>query len=266
MKILLADSDVDTLDVTTYSLRREGFIVITATNGPDALQLWQTEQPHMLLLAAGLSQLNGMEVCHRVRQREDTPVIVLSERTDDDHVVQAFRLGADDFVARPFSPRQLVMRIRALWRRRGPSSVPEPQRELQVGSLLLDVDSHEVRRGDRVIHLTPTEFRLLHILAINAGRVVSGARLVEFAWGYDESDVLLLKTHICHIRSKLKLARGRPGDIVSIPGVGYRLTLEEPAQTSEALRSAEASLESDVRSIRASAVTYGAVAPAFAAA
>ena len=227
MKILIADSDVDTLDVTTYSLRREGFSVVTALTGSDALQLWQSEQPHMLLLAAGLGQIGGMEVCHRVRQKEDTPVIILSERSDDDHVVQAFRLGADDFVVRPFSPRQLVMRIRALWRRRGPSTVPEPQRELRVGSLVLDVDSHEVRRGDRVIHLTPTEFRLLHILAINAGRVVSGARLVEFAWGYDESDVLLLKTHICHIRSKLRLPRGRPGDIVSIPGVGYRLTLEE---------------------------------------
>lgn len=264
MKILLADGDVDTLDVTTYTLRREGFPVITATNGPDALRLWQTEQPHLLLLAAGLAQISGMEVCHRVRQKEDTPVILLSDRSDDDHVVQAFRLGADDFVAKPFSPRQLVMRIRALWRRRGPSTVPEPQRELQVGSLLLDIDSHEVRRADRVIHLTPTEFRLLHILALNAGRVVSGARLVEFAWGYDESDVLLLKTHICHIRSKLGLKRGRPGDIVSIPGVGYRLTLEAPSQPSAATIAREAQPVPDVSAVPA--VVYGASSVAFAAA
>lgn len=239
MKILLADSDVDTLDVTTYALRREGFGVITATTGPDALRLWQTEQPHLLLLAAGLSQISGMEVCHRVRQKEDTPVVLLSERSDDDHVVQAFRLGADDFVPKPFSPRQLVMRIRALWRRRGPSTVPEPQRELRAGSLQLDIDAHEVRRDDQIIHLTPTEFRLLHILALNAGRVVSSARLVEFAWGYDESDVLLLKTHICHIRSKLGLSRGCLGDIVSIPGVGYRLTVESPAQANDAAGAAK---------------------------
>jgi DNA-binding response OmpR family regulator len=111
--------------------------------------------------------------------------------------------------------------------------VPEPQRELRVGALLLDVDSHEVHRRGLSVRLTPTEFRLLYILAVNAGRVVSGPRLVEYAWGYDETDVMLLKTHICHIRRKLKLPRGVPGDITAVPGVGYRLTVESCADEAD---------------------------------
>jgi DNA-binding response OmpR family regulator len=226
MRILIADSDIDSLDVTAYALRREGFQVVTATTGGDALLRWQSDRPHLMLVDAALPQGGGFEVCRRVRLKDDTPVIVLSERSDDEQVIQAFRLGADDFVPKPFSPRQLVVRIKALWRRRGPSDVPEPQRELRAGALLLDVDSHEVHRHEHSVRLTPTEFRLLYILAVNAGRVVSGPRLVEYAWGYDETDVMLLKTHICHIRRKLKLPRGVPGDISAVPGVGYRLTLE----------------------------------------
>jgi DNA-binding response OmpR family regulator len=239
MRILLADGDIDSLDVTTYALRREGFQVLTAATGSEALRRWETERPHLLLLDTALPQISGLELCRRVRQAEDTPVILLSERSDDDHVVQAFRLGADDFVAKPFSARQLIVRVRAVWRRRGPSDLPEPQRELHAGDLVLDVDAHEVQRGDLTVRLTPTEFRLLYILAMNVGRVVSGPRLVEYAWGYDESDVLLLKTHVCHIRRKLRLPRGRPGDIMAVPGVGYRLTTGEvkasaPAPTAAA--------------------------------
>jgi DNA-binding response OmpR family regulator len=229
MRILLADGDTDSLDVTTYALRREGFQVLAASTGADALRRWQSERPHLLLLDAALPQITGFELCRRIRQTEDTPVILMSERSDDDHVVQAFRLGADDFVAKPFSARQLVVRLRAVWRRRGPSDLPEPQRELRAGGLVLDVDSHEVHRDGTTTRLTPTEFRLLYILAMNLGRVVSGPRLVEYAWGYDESDVLLLKTHVCHIRRKLRLPRGLPGDIMAVPGVGYRLTSSEPA-------------------------------------
>ena len=231
MRILVADGDVDSLDMTTYALRREGFQVSTSTTAADALVRWQTDRPNLMLLDAALPQGGGLEVCRRVRLADETPVIVLSERADDEQVIQAFRLGADDFVPRPFSARQLVARINALWRRRGTGDAPEPQREVRAGSLLLDVDSHEVQRHGHTTRLTPTEFRLLYILAINAGRVVSGARLVEYGWGYDESDVLLLKSHICHIRRKLRLTRGVPGDISAVPGVGYRLTLEHSERT-----------------------------------
>jgi DNA-binding response OmpR family regulator len=233
MRILLADRDSDSLDVTAYALRREGFQVVTATTGADALRRWETDHPQVILLEAGLHGPTGFEVCRVVREKGDTPVIFLSDRADDDHVVHGFRVGADDYVSKPFSPRQLVMRIHAVWRRRSAvgGGASEPERDLTVGSLTLDVNSHEVRRLNRVVRLTPTEFRLLHIMALNAGRVVTSGRLVEYAWGYDETDAVLLKTHICHIRRKLRLPRGLPGDIASVPRVGYRLTLETVAKT-----------------------------------
>jgi DNA-binding response OmpR family regulator len=221
VKILLVDDDTDMLDVTAYALRREGFNIILATDGTQALRKWETDQPNLVVLDVGLPRLSGFEVCRKIRQTSSTPVILLTGLTDDEHVVQGFRLGADDYVTKPFSPRQLAMRIRAVWRRGAQPGEPEPMRELRVGDLTLDVEAHEVRYHSGVARLTPIEFRLLYMLAINAGRVVSGSRLVEYAWGYDGSDVSLLKTHICHIRRKLNMGRG---EITSVPGVGYRLS------------------------------------------
>jgi DNA-binding response OmpR family regulator len=231
MKVLLVDDDTDLLDVTAYALRREGLNVILATDGAEALRRWQNDRPDMVVLDVGMSRLNGFEVCRKIRQTDNTPIILLTGLGDDEHVVQGFRLGADDYVRKPFSPRELAMRIRAVWRRGGSNGAQlEPMRELQVGDLLLDVESHQVIHRDLTIRLTPIEFRLLYILAMNVGRVVSGTRLVEYAWGYDGSDTSLLKTHISHIRSKLKLPRGKPGDITAVPGVGYTLT-RKPEQS-----------------------------------
>jgi len=221
MKILLVDDDTDLLDVTAYALRREGFNVIVATDGQQALRRWEADHPHLVVLDVGLPRISGFDVCRRIRQTSVVPIILLTGLSDDDHVVQGFRLGADDYVTKPFSPRQLAMRIRAVWRRGVQAGEPEPVRELESGQLVLDVESHEVRHPRGTTRLTPIEFRLLYMLAINSGRVVSGARLVEYAWGYDGSDTSLLKTHICHIRQKLGLVRG---EITAVPGVGYRLT------------------------------------------
>jgi two-component system response regulator MtrA len=146
---------------------------------------------------------------------------------DEEDIVRGFRLGADDYVIKPFSPRELTMRIRAVVRR-GRRAAAEPAGpELRVGDLVLDVEGYEARVGERVVQLTRLEFRILHLLAVNVGRVVSYGRLVEYGWGYDGGDVALLKTHVCHIRAKLKLPRGRLGDILAMPGVGYRLTVPE---------------------------------------
>lgn len=224
MKVLLIDDDTDLLDVTAYALRREGLNVILATDGVQGLRRWEADQPDLVVLDVGLSRMNGFEICRKIRQAGNTPIILLTGLSDDEHVVQGFRLGADDYVTKPFSPRQLAMRIRAVWRRGAGMAELEPTREMRVGDLLLDVESHQVTHGEHSVRLTPIEFRLLYILAMNVGRVVSGTRLVEYAWGYDGSDTSLLKTHISHIRAKLKLPRGGPGDINAIPGVGYRLT------------------------------------------
>ncbi len=223
MKILLVDDDLDMLDITSYALRREGFNVIVATNGLEAIQRWTEDQPNVVVLDAKLPRMTGFEVCRRIRQTSTTPIIMLTALHDEEHIVSAFRMGADDYVTKPFSPRQLALRIRAVARRSGRDSGIETMRKLNVAGMTFDPEAHEVQVHDQVVRLTPIEFRLIYILASNPGRVISMERLVEYAWGYDRGDTSLLKSHISHIRKKLKLQRNQQGDISTLPGVGYRL-------------------------------------------
>jgi DNA-binding response OmpR family regulator len=225
MRVLLVDDDTDLLDVTAYALRREGFTVLLGQTGEQALQCWETEQPSVVVLDVGLPDVSGYQVCSTIRKEGTTPVILLTAHNQEDDIVQGFRAGADDYVTKPFSHRQLALRIRAVARRGGQNNQLQPAGELTVGELTLDVEAHQVRRGEGTVQLTPIEFRLLYMLACNAGRVVSSERLVDYVWGPTEGDKSLLKTHICHIRSKLKLPSSGPGSINSIPRVGYRLTL-----------------------------------------
>ena len=232
MKILVADDDPDLLDVTTYALRRHGYNIVTATDGIQAVERCEDERPDLMLLDIGLPRLNGFEVCRRIRERSSIPIIMLTARNDDDNVVQGFLTGADDYVTKPFSHRQLAARIRAVLNRTHGGLTPEPEGDLTVGSLRLDLHSHEVNiRGERTVRLTPLEFRVLYMLAINEGRVVSSSRLVEYAWGYEGGEASLVKTHISHVRQKLGLEKSRPegerpGDIRirTVPWVGYSLT------------------------------------------
>lgn len=223
MKILLVDDDSDLLDVTAYALRREGFNVIVATDGMHALQRWESDHPDLIITDVAMPRMNGLELCRRVRQESSTPVILLTAMNKEEQIIQGFQMGADDYVTKPFSPRQLAMRALAVWRRGSSTSEPEPTRQLRVGNLLLDVESHEVTYNGEVTPLTPIEFKLLYILSANVGRVVSLNRLVDYAWGYDGGDVSLLKTHVSHIRKKLNLPRPDLGDIRAVPRVGYRL-------------------------------------------
>lgn len=224
VKVLLVDDDTDLLDVTAYAMRREGFNVIVATDGHQAVNRWQQDSPDLVILDVQMPGKTGIEVCKQIRQDSTTPVILLTGQNQEEHVVEGFRAGADDYVTKPFSPRQLAMRIRAVWRRSAPTGEPEAVRELRIGALTLDAESHDVSFHDEPIQLTPIEFKLLYILAANTGRVVSTSRMVDYAWGYDGGDVSLLKTHISHIRKKLSLPHADLGEIRAIPRVGYRFT------------------------------------------
>jgi two-component system, OmpR family, response regulator len=232
MKILVVEDDPDMLDVTTYALRREGYNIVTATDGQQAIDRHLDERPDLVLLDVGLPRMNGFDVCRRIRETAATPIIMLTARNDDDNVVQGFLTGADDYVTKPFSHRQLAARIRAVLNRTHGGLTPEPEGNLTVGSLRLDMQSHEVSiKEERAVRLTPLEFRLLYMLAINEGRVVSASRLVEYAWGYEGGEASLVKTHISHVRQKLGLDKDRAGveqpddvRIRTVPWVGYSLT------------------------------------------
>jgi DNA-binding response OmpR family regulator len=223
MKVLVVDDDVDLLDLTAYALRREGYTVSAATDGQQALHRWESDRPDIVLLDVNLPKLNGFEVCRRIRHKSETPIIMLTARDEEEDVVRGLQLGADDYVTKPFSAKQLTARMKAVLRR----SQADPYRQavsvLRAGDLTLDLHSHEVTKGGKLVQLTPLEFRILYMLAMNEGRVIPYSRLVEYAWGYDAGDSGLLKTHICHIRRKLDLPSERKGGIRAVLGVGYSL-------------------------------------------
>jgi DNA-binding response OmpR family regulator len=224
MKALIVDDDVDLVDLLTYALRREGYAVLTAIDGQQALRQWQLENPDIVLLDVTLPKLNGFEVCRQMRRDSDVPVIMLTSRDEEEDIVRGLQLGADDYVTKPFSVKQLTNRMKTVLRRCQADSYNQPISQVRVGDLVLDLQSHQATKGDKVVPLTQLEFRILYMLAMNEGRVIPYSRLVEYAWGYDGGDANLLKTHICHIRKKLGLAVGHGGGIKSVIGVGYSLT------------------------------------------
>jgi two-component system, OmpR family, response regulator RegX3 len=228
MKVLLVDPDLDLLDVTAYALRRDGFDVITAVDGLQALQRWRADGPDVVVLDVDLPRLSEFEVCRQIREAGPTPVILLSASHTEEGITQGFRLGADDYVRKPFSPRELAMRIRAIWRRVTGSGAVEPVRELRIGDLRLNFDSHEIQVGDSRVGLTPLEFRLLQVLATNEGRVISAVRLADHAWAYTGGDPALLKSHISHIRRKMRSVGSTLVDIRPVRSVGYRLIQRSP--------------------------------------
>jgi DNA-binding response OmpR family regulator len=223
MKVLVVDDDVDLLDLTAYALRREGYTVSAATDGQQALHRWESDKPDIVLLDVTLPKLNGFEVCRRIRHESETPIIMLTARNEEQDVVRGLQLGADDYVTKPFSAKQLTARMKAVLRRSQADPFRQPASVLRVGDLTLDLHSHEVTKAGKPVQLTPLEFRVLYMLAMNEGRVIPYSRLVEYAWGYDAGDSGLLKTHICHIRKKLDLPSDRKGGIRAVLGVGYSL-------------------------------------------
>jgi DNA-binding response OmpR family regulator len=223
VKVLLAEDDPDLLDVTAYSLRREGFRVIEATDGAQAIQRWVAESPDIVVLDLGLPRQDGFEVLRRIRTNSPTPVVVLTGRTDEQGFMRCFSLGTDDYVTKPFSAKQLAMRIRAILRRSvsaGSADAPQP---LAIGDLRLDPEFHEVLRAGQIVNLTPIEFRILYLLALNLGRVVTLSRIFAYVWGQHGGDANALRSHISHIRRKLQLPHGA---ISSLPAVGYQLDVE----------------------------------------
>jgi DNA-binding response OmpR family regulator len=224
MKILLADKDAETLDVTTYALRRYGFEVIAVRDGHMALRCWRESAPDLVLADQDLPGINGFELCREIRQHSSTPVIILSARSADEDVVQGFQIGADDYVSKPLKHRQLAMRIRAIINRASGTTIGMVEGgELRSGKLRLDLESHEVTLGNQPVRLTPIEFRIFYMLMLSPGRVVSTARLIEYAWGYNGADAGTLKMHISRLRLKLERAGLSSDWITSVRWVGYVL-------------------------------------------
>jgi DNA-binding response OmpR family regulator len=222
VKVLLVDDDADLVDLMHYALRREGYTVLTALDGEQALRRWEAERPDLVLLDGNLPKVDGFEVCRRIRHASETPVIMLTARDEEADVLRGLQAGADDYVTKPFSAKVLIARMKTVLGRIKKGETPQPR--IQVGELVLDLQSHEATTGGTPVQLTPLQFRLLTLLALNAGRVVPYARLVEYAWGYADGGTSgLLKTHLSHLRKKLALPAAGPGSVKAVLGVGYSL-------------------------------------------
>ena len=226
MKILLVEDDPDLLDVTAYALRRERFVVVEATDGSQALHRLKVDRPDLLVLDSGLPKQEGITLLQRVREKDSTPVVVLTGRNDEPSILKAFSLGADDYVIKPFAAKQLAMRIRAILRRTSNEQLEQAQPALDIGALHIEPEIQEITWHGQFMRLTPTEFRIFHLLAMHVGRSVTTGRLLAYVWGYEGGDPNALRTHISHVRSKLQLGSLIGAEIIGIPGVGYRFQLK----------------------------------------
>ncbi|HEV2010541.1 MAG TPA: response regulator transcription factor [Candidatus Limnocylindria bacterium] len=232
MKALLADGDVDHLDLLSYALRRDGYIVVTAVDAPQALSRWESEQPDVVILAADLEKGSGDEVCRVIRRTSATPVILHAEVENRQRVIAGLDSGADDFLRRPFDVGELLARMRAVLRRHH-GTVRRDISELHVADIVLDLESHQARYEHKSAQLTALEFGILSLLMMNPGRIVPMRRLVQYAWGSDTGGTQVLKPHVSHIRRKLGLPSEGPGAIRSVSSVGYQIVVPPAHQEAD---------------------------------
>jgi len=220
MKVLVVEDDLALADVLAFTLRRAGFETVMAHDGLEGLERWQAESPDLIILDLNLPKLDGMSVCRRISANGGTPVVILSVRSDDDDVVLGLELGADDYVVKPFSPRQLVARIEAVLRRATNQTIaPGP---IKAGGFTLDPLSHKLwLNGKLAGSLTPLETRLLEVLIRNSGQVIPADSLIDYVWGPAGGDKVMLKQLVYRLRLKIDTGSSALSCLETINGVGY---------------------------------------------
>jgi DNA-binding response OmpR family regulator len=226
-KILVVDDEPAVTDLLAYNLRKANYDVLTAANGREALNAARQSNPDLILLDLMLPEIDGLDVCRELRKNSDMPIIMITARGEEIDRVVGLELGADDYVSKPFSVRELLARIKAVLRR---AAQPEPKNVEPAGvlhgkgGLRLEPESRLVMVAETVLPLTRLEFDLLNLLLTNAGRVLTRERLIEQAWGYDfVGDTRAVDSAIKRLRAKLRDACAEADSIEAVRGVGYRL-------------------------------------------
>jgi DNA-binding response OmpR family regulator len=232
MKILVVDDDIELLSLIGFALRQAGHLVIEATDGPGALSAFAREPPDLVILDVNLPGMSGFEVCRRLREQASTPIMILTVRGNEEDEVKGLDLGADDYLTKPFSPRTLLARVRALLRR-SETTPPEGavrERVYEAGDLTLDTESQTAGvRGRAPVRLTNLECRLLQYLLVNAEHTLTAERLTQHVWGYQPGgDRQILKQLIHRLRQKIERDPANPSYIVTVPGIGYVLHATSP--------------------------------------
>jgi DNA-binding response OmpR family regulator len=221
-RILVVDDDHKIVDLVRLYLERDGYRVFVAYDGLKALELARQKKPDLIVLDLLLPEVDGLDVCRILRTEGEVPIIMLTAKTTESDKLIGLELGADDYVTKPFSPRELVARVRTVLRRVG-KQAPQGPSELRFDNLVIDRRSHEVQVRGEAVNLTPTEFKLLEVLARDPGRAFSRLELLDLAFGYDfEGFERTVDVHVKNLRKKIEPDPKHPVYIKTVYGVGYR--------------------------------------------
>lgn len=220
-KILVVDDEPQIVELIESYLTKDGYQVIIASDGRQALELVRREQPDLILLDLMLPEIDGFDVCRILRKESSTPIIMLTARGEETDKIVGLELGADDYITKPFSPREVSARVKAVLRRLGPNAIHEDK--IFLDELEIDTARHQVRCKGKMLDLTPTEFKLLEILARNPGRVFTRLQLIDQVQGYSfEGYERTIDAHIKNLRQKIETNPQKPRYILTVYGVGYK--------------------------------------------
>jgi len=224
-RILVVDDEPAVIDLLVYNLRKAHYEVSSAANGREALHLAQEIKPDLILLDLMIPEVDGLDVCREIRKTSNVPVIMITALGEETDRIVGLELGADDYVTKPFSVRELMARIKAVLRRAQNETAPPINVISSAGNLRMEVESRTVSIAEVSLELTRLEFDLLHRLLINRGRVLTRERLLEQTWGYDYfGDTRAVDSAIKRLRAKLRAASPEADCIESVRGLGYRIT------------------------------------------
>jgi DNA-binding response OmpR family regulator len=228
--VLVVEDDANLLDVLRYNMTREGYRVVTAQDGEEALAAARAEKPDLLILDIMLPRIDGLEVCRILRKEMSVPILMLTAKADEIDKVVGLEVGADDYVTKPFSLRELLARVKAMLRRsemqttQATGDLEASQGVIKVGDLVIDLDRHVVTLNEATVVLSPKEFDLLVFLARNRRRAFSREHILERVWGYEHDiDTRTVDVHVRWLRQKIEPDASNPVRLVTVRGVGYKL-------------------------------------------
>jgi two-component system, OmpR family, alkaline phosphatase synthesis response regulator PhoP len=220
--ILVVDDEKQIVELLTAYLQREGYNVIAAYDGQTAQEMAIKEKPDLILLDFMLPEISGFEVCRNVHQKASIPIIMLTARDEEMDKILCLEVGADDYITKPFSPREVLARVRAVLRRAANETQTEDR--IRVGELEIDFIKHEVKKGGSVVSLTPTEFKILEAMAKSPGRVFTRLQLIDHAQGYSfEGYERTIDAHVKNLRQKIEKNPKDPEYVATVFGVGYKM-------------------------------------------
>jgi DNA-binding response OmpR family regulator len=229
MRVLIVDTDRDLVEMLTNWLKTLGYEVYRAYSGERAKLEWEEQKPDLVLLDIALADVDALAMCRDLRHKHDALVLVITAGRDVQDEVRSLESGADDYLVKPFFPSQLLARMNALSRRGRSSLSQRPSSIITVGPIRVDSLHNEVSFDEKTARLTPTESKLLYLLAVNANNVCTASQIVAHIWGFgNDGDACLIKAHIRHLRQKIEPEPAKPAYLLTVPGVGYTLVRRSP--------------------------------------